>query len=579
MLTAFSAFDRYNDETLVNRNDAQKADAVKRFGGSRETERAVADGLAWLAAHQRSDGVWDRRGFDQMCPEDDRCSQTALAQLDRDADVGVSALAAMAFLGAGFTHESGPYAEHLSRVFSYLLAQQTVSGSFAPDSSYQSYNDAVAAIAIAEAFVLTRDPILKDPLTRVVGHLARCQQAGGGWDLTADTSTNRNDTTVSAWVLMALKSAEAAGVSAPIETRLRLLAQFDRATLSDGRVWHSDKTEKTSRRPAISIGVSDRRYGPGITATGLYARAALGLRLDEPMAQRQVTQLLSELPDLDELNRRESTAWHNEYYWYYGTMAMFNVGGEPWQEWNAALRRTVLEHQERPVSRKGKRGHRYGSWPAFGKGWGQWGRSGGRIYSTAINTLTLEIYYRYVPSYLSPRGLLGPIEVRTYLKSLRPSEHGTVLSLARRLHPDAGEPMLLELLGSPDSDVRTGAAISLAELGSPMGLAELRAATQRSIGEESAKLDAAIARVAMPRHETTFGRVTEINSQARMLLFETGGSSIYYGQPLRVIRGDDVVGAIRVNRRFTPQRAGAARIESESSPIQVGDIVMTVESE
>lgn len=571
------AWTQNDDNPLINRTDAEKAAALKQFGGSDETERAVAEGLAWLAAHQRSDGVWDRRGFDQLCPEDDRCSQTALTQLDRDADVGVSALAAMAFLGAGFTHESGKYAETLSRVFSYILAQQNVSGSFASDSSYQIYNDSVAAIAISEAYAMTREPILKEPLERVIGHLARCQQAGGGWDLTADTSTNRNDTTVSAWVLMALKSAEAAGVSAPVETRLRLLAHFDRATLPDGRVWHSDKTERTARRPAVLLGVSDRRFGPGITATGLYARAAFGLRMDEPVAERQLKLLLSDLPDFVELNRRESTVWHNEYAWYYGTMAMFNVGGEPWREWNAALRRTVLEHQERPVSRKGKRGHRYGSWPAFGKEWGRWGRSGGRIYSTAINTLTLEIYYRHVPAYLSPRGLLGPIEVRTYLKTLLPNEHGTVLTLARRLHPDTGEPILLELLESPNLDVRTRAAITLAELGSPMALPELRRARQRASEDIRAELDAAIARVAVPRKRTTFGRVTEINSQARMLLFEMDGASVYYGQPLRVMRGDDVVGTIRVNRRFTPQRSGAGRIESEALPIRIGDLVMTLE--
>ena len=37
-----------------------------------------------------------------------------------------------------------------------------------------------------------------------------------------------------------------------------------------------------------------------------------------------------------------------------------------------------------------------GSWDPSGP----WGRYGGRLYSTAISTLTLEVYYRLLPLYL-----------------------------------------------------------------------------------------------------------------------------------------------------------------------------------
>ena len=30
----------------------------------------------------------------------------------------------------------------------------------------------------------------------------------------------------------------------------------------------------------------------------------------------------------------------------------------------------------------------------------QWARTGGRVYQTAICTLTLEVYYRYLPSFV-----------------------------------------------------------------------------------------------------------------------------------------------------------------------------------
>jgi hypothetical protein len=75
------------------------------------------------------------------------------------------------------------------------------------------------------------------------------------------------------------------------------------------------------------------------------------------------------------------------YYWYWGTLAMFQVGGEVWGKWNEALKEAVVEHQHLAGS-----GARAGSWDPVGP-WGV--QDGGRVYSTALMTLCLEIYYRY----------------------------------------------------------------------------------------------------------------------------------------------------------------------------------------
>lgn len=559
------------DDPLANRDKAKHGDALKRFGGTRKTERAVADGLAWLAAHQRSDGVWDRRNFDQLCPAGDRCSQTALDRLDHDMDVGVSALAALAFLGAGHTHEEGPYAEHLSKVFSYILAQQDAGGSFAPNSGHQMYNDAVATIAIAEAYALTKDKVLRKPLERAVRHLERTQQPGGGWHYTADTREDRNDTSVFSWVVMALQSAMASGVTPALETRLRLLDHLDWATEPDGRVRHANKGRGTKTKNAH--GPITYRYGPAMTAVGLFANGALGLRLDSPLAIRQTDRLLEDLPDLAQLRGGDPTGLHSAYYWYTGTLAMFNVGGEPWKVWNRALRRTVMEYQERPVTRKGRHRHVYGSWPAFGRNWGKWGRVGGRIYSTAINTLTLEIYYRYVPAYLSPEGLLGFGEIRAHLAGLPPKRHVEILNLARRLHPDLGEPVLVDLLESPNADTALDAALCLSEIGSPMGKTVLDRGRATSTGKMRQRIDRALRKINRRVKLQSYGEVTEINAKAGMLLFETGGRPLYYGQRVHIRRDRQDVGVAVVNRRFTAHDAAAARIVRSETPIRKGDKV------
>ena len=88
---------------------------------------------------------------------------------------------------------------------------------------------------------------------------------------------------------------------------------------------------------------------------------------------------LKNLPTWD-----EASGHIDMYYWYYGTLAIFQVGSDAWKQWNAALKDAVIDHQR-------KEGDEKGSWdPA-----GPWGRDGGRVYSTAVCVMCMEVYYRY----------------------------------------------------------------------------------------------------------------------------------------------------------------------------------------
>ena len=78
----------------------------------------------------------------------------------------------------------------------------------------------------------------------------------------------------------------------------------------------------------------------------------------------------------------------NLYYWYYGTLALFQAQGEPWKRWNAALQEQLLQRQRLD-------GKFAGSFDPDKV----WGHYGGRIYSTAMGALCLEVYYRYLPLY------------------------------------------------------------------------------------------------------------------------------------------------------------------------------------
>ena len=76
------------------------------------------------------------------------------------------------------------------------------------------------------------------------------------------------------------------------------------------------------------------------------------------------------------------------YYIYYATLALYQHQGPIWSEWNVSLKDVLPNLQE-------KTGSLEGSWdPSRGLA-----ETGGRITSTALATLSLEVYYRILPIY------------------------------------------------------------------------------------------------------------------------------------------------------------------------------------
>ena len=102
-----------------------------------------------------------------------------------------------------------------------------------------------------------------------------------------------------------------------------------------------------------------------------------------PLARRR-SNLLRSLPE---------PARVNLYYWYYASLALHrqqqlsDQNAAAWQTWNNALS-SVL------VSKQAGDGQDAGSWDPECI----WGGYGGRVYSTALSTLCLEVYYRYAPT-------------------------------------------------------------------------------------------------------------------------------------------------------------------------------------
>jgi hypothetical protein len=77
------------------------------------------------------------------------------------------------------------------------------------------------------------------------------------------------------------------------------------------------------------------------------------------------------------------------YYWFWASRALFQYdgpSGPKWAAWNPLLKEALVPTQNGAGS-----GDKAGSWEPVSR----WSMEGGRVYVTAMNALTLEVYYRY----------------------------------------------------------------------------------------------------------------------------------------------------------------------------------------
>ena len=353
--------------TYALRSSRLKEDIARRYGGTDASEKAVEAGLKWLQASQHADGYWDAsaHGSGKVSVDEDGVDRQ---DAGRDADSGVTALAVLAFLGAGYTHEEGRYSTTVSRALNWLTSSQREDGYLGGDATHyaQMYCHGMATYALAEAVGMQLDPQaeskLYEPLKKAVQYILANQHTDGGWRY---VKGQKGDISMFGWQLMALKSADIAGIPIPDDAR-RGMIQFLK-----------------NRSLGKKQGLAGYREGmpatASMTAEALFCKQMLGMRRTNPASAEAVAYLLEHKPRLSE--------W-NLYYWYYGTLAMFQYGGDDWRTWNAACRDLVIRTQVQT-------GENAGSWnPAR-----PWGPYGGRVYSTALATLSLEVYYRFLPLY------------------------------------------------------------------------------------------------------------------------------------------------------------------------------------
>ena len=338
---------------------------VGGYGGTKASERAVAGALNWFARHQNPDGSWGLAGFVQHCTGS-TCSGPGQAKSDSAA----TAMALLPFLAAGQTHhtKNSPYRRTVRAGLDWLIRHQKQDGDLRNRANM--YTHGLAAITLCEAYALTGDSRLRFAAEGAIRFIEKSQiPATGGWHYSPFPKSTIGDTSVVGWQVMALKSAQMAGLEvspAAFEGAHKWLGLVAKGK-NKGLFSYNFKTQAT----------------PRMSSVGLLCSQYLGAKRDDPAIQEGVAYLMARLPNI---NNRDS------YYWYYATQVMHNGPGPQWDIWNRQMRRVLIQSQV-------KEGCAGGSWDPFKPKKDPYAEKGGRIMVTSLSCLTLEVYYRYLPLY------------------------------------------------------------------------------------------------------------------------------------------------------------------------------------
>ncbi|HUR26775.1 MAG TPA: hypothetical protein VM509_01200, partial [Planctomycetota bacterium] len=184
------------------------------------------------------------------------------------------------------------------------------------------------------------------------------------------------------WMVMVLKSAQMSGLAIDEQSFADALHFIEDMTDPvTGRTGYTDRGSAPSRLNDMEQLFPPER-SESLTAVGMLVRI---FAQHDPMQDGAIVRgaelLTARLPLWE-----ASTGDIDFYYWYYATLAMFQVGGPRWKSWNEALKTACIDHQ-----RVDKSDCAYGSWDPIDP----WSQSGGRVYATAMNCLCMEVYYRY----------------------------------------------------------------------------------------------------------------------------------------------------------------------------------------
>jgi hypothetical protein len=308
-------------------------------------EAAILRSLDWLQANQQTNGCWLAGTTNHPLPE---------------YNLGVTSLGLLAFLAHGETPASSRYGETTVSAIRYILSQQNDDGSFGV-GEHRAYTHTLATLALAETYSLTRIPLLRTTLEKTTVHFT--EQPPG------------HTSVLPAFQILALRSLHLANLSTQsVSQAIARRADALRNSFHPGQlpVYAKDPHPSTNQPPPNPFVV--------------HALQLSGHAYDD--ATQDAIQTLSEHAQNKTLPNSDWPLLHRHSL----TQIFFHTGGPTWANWYLENVKPTKQHQQNN-----------GSWqsPKTPPNNNLTEANLGPAYHTALNTLTLETYYRFLHLYKS----------------------------------------------------------------------------------------------------------------------------------------------------------------------------------
>ena len=305
-----------------------------------DTRQAATDGLRYLAKSQNRDGSWSGGS-------------------SRSRNVGVTGLAAMAFMANGSQPGRGEFGESIDRGLDFLVASVRRDGYITSGGVSRMYEHGFAALALAQAHGMTRRQDIGDKLRLATALIQRAQKrTDGGWRYDP-TPIGDSDISVTVCQIMALRAARNVGIKVPKEVIDRAVEYVKRSCLADGSFSYMLRSRSSGSYALLSSGLNCL-YGSG--------------EYDCPELKRALKRFDEQTPR--HIARRGPVSHYYFYAHYYAAQAAFHAGGDYWSKYYAAVAKELVATQSAT---------------------GSWQSNFGNAYATAMGCLVLQMPYNYLP--------------------------------------------------------------------------------------------------------------------------------------------------------------------------------------
>jgi len=322
----------------------------KKTAPNKERVNSVVEkGLDYLARTQNANGSW-------TCQIGYKLNDTYQGEENVNENVGITAIAGIAFLAQGSVPGKGKYGTNVEKAVQFVLSCVRETNGYITKHGTRMYEHGFAMLFLAEVYGMTRREDIKSRLKSSAQLIVNNQHSEGGWRY--QPYPTDADISVTVTILQALRACRNAGIAVPKEV-------IDKAV---------SYVKKSYVALPESMGAFNYQLTPpsrisfALTSAGVTALMSAG-EYNTIEIQRGINYMLKNLP----------TAYGNYHYYYghyYAVQSLFQAGGKNWEQYFSRIRNEIIVYQQPD---------------------GSWTDDVGLVYATAMACIILQIPNDYLP--------------------------------------------------------------------------------------------------------------------------------------------------------------------------------------